>query len=50
MTTGRINQVTILSLSTSTPGRPPERSEHYQVRDAEALQAITLEALKVLVA
>jgi hypothetical protein len=46
MTTGRINQVTILSPGTKYAGKLPEGSEYYQARDAEAFQIAALEAPK----
>jgi hypothetical protein len=50
MTTGRINQVTILSQRAEAQGRPPEGSEFTKQGDAEATQVTTLLKPKAIIA
>jgi hypothetical protein len=50
MTTGRINQVTILSQRAEAQGRLPEESEFTKQGDAEATQVTTLVTPKAMLA
>jgi hypothetical protein len=50
MTTGRINQVTILSQRAGAQGRPPEGGEFTKQGDAEATQVTTLSKPKAIIA
>jgi len=50
MTTGRINQVTILSQRAEAQGRLPEESEFTKQGDAEATQVAALPKLKAIIA